>query len=78
MREALKGQDAQALQKTAHSLKGSSGNIGIQQIAIICAALEETLKKESWDEAETQVSELEEEFERVSQVLESKMQLVNQ
>jgi len=75
---ALKEKDTQALQIVAHSLKGSSGNLGIRRMAEICVVLEENLKKNSWDKAEAQVSELESEFLRVRQVLESKMQMVNQ
>ena len=78
MQTALKKKDTPALEKVTHSIKGSSGNLGIRRIAKICTALEKNLKKDRWDKVEAQVSELESEFLRVRQVLESEVQTVNQ
>jgi len=77
IRVTLKEQDIQALQKEIHSLKGSSGNLGILRMAKICAALEENLKDDNWSKVEAQIFELESEFSRVQSVLENEVQVVN-
>ncbi|MCA1593001.1 MAG: response regulator [Acidobacteria bacterium] len=78
MRAALKEQDAQTLKRVAHSLKGSSGNLGIRRMATLCAELEETLHDGTMDEAGAKVNRLEAEFERVMEALAGKRQLVSQ
>jgi PAS domain S-box-containing protein len=78
MRTALKAQDALTLQHVAHSLKGSSGNLGIRRMAVLCAELEETLHGVALDGAGSAVARLEAEFERVMEALAGERQLVSQ
>ena len=78
MRTALATQDRRALQKVAHSLKGSSGNLGLRQMTKICSALEKDLRSGSWDKVGKQVSELEVAFKRVRRAFEIEVQTVNQ
>ncbi|MDQ2921828.1 MAG: response regulator, partial [Acidobacteriota bacterium] len=66
---ALKQQDMQALQRAAHSLKGSSGNLGIGRMAELCSELEVKLHHEELNGARGILAQLEEEFERVQQTL---------
>ena len=40
IRSALEAEDAQALEKTAHTLKGATGNFGAQAVVRSAAALE--------------------------------------
>ena len=40
MRTAAAGADATVLQRAAHTLKGSSGSLGIHQVAEVCRMLE--------------------------------------
>lgn len=40
IKSALEAEDAQALEKTAHALKGSAGNFGAQAVVRSAAALE--------------------------------------
>jgi two-component system sensor histidine kinase/response regulator len=76
MRTALNEQDAQKLQRTAHSLKGSSGNLGLRVMAALCFELEKTLKHKSLDATPGIVTRLEQEFQRVEQALASELQPV--
>jgi PAS domain S-box-containing protein len=75
---ALKEQDARALQRAAHSLKGSSSNLGVRQMAALCTELEENLEHGVMDGAGVTLSQLEEEFKRVLGALEDALQTVNQ
>jgi two-component system sensor histidine kinase/response regulator len=76
MRTALNEQDAQKLQRTAHSLKGSSGNLGLRAMAALCLELEKTLNHKSLDATPGIVTRLEEEFRRVEQALARELQPV--
>ena len=78
MRTALQNRDAQALQSIAHSLKGSSGNLGIRRMAGICVELEESVKSKDWDEIGKKVSRLESEFSGVRELLEREGRMVTQ
>nr|MBA3241878.1 response regulator [Acidobacteriota bacterium] len=78
MRAALVGGDAGALQRVAHGLKGSSGNLGARRMASLCAELEETLRDCSLDRVEADMVALEAEFERVMVALSGERQMVTQ
>ena len=41
LREAWQGGDAVAVQRAAHSLKGSAGNVGAMQLLAVCSKLDE-------------------------------------
>jgi HPt (histidine-containing phosphotransfer) domain-containing protein len=42
LREALEAADRDQLRLTAHSLKGSAGNLGASRLARVCAVIEST------------------------------------
>ncbi len=65
MRLALQNQDANALQRAAHSLKGSGGSFGAQRVAYLCAHLEEMGRNQDLSKAEAWLDRLEAEIERI-------------
>jgi two-component system sensor histidine kinase/response regulator len=71
--DALKGAvevgDAQTIERTAHTLKGSSGNMGAHRMARVCAQLEEVGASGDLKRAPRLIVQLEEEFDRVRPVL---------
>ena len=76
MRTALKERNLKKLQTTAHSLKGSSSNLGIRGMTALCLELEKTLTHEGVDGASGIVTRLAEEFLRVEQALANELQTV--
>jgi HPt (histidine-containing phosphotransfer) domain-containing protein len=77
MRNALNEQDKKKLQTIAHSLKGSSSNLGTRGMSALCLELEKTLIHEGVAGAGAVVNKLDEEFRRVEPALASELQLVS-
>ena len=71
LKDAIKEGDAQALSQTAHTLKGSSANLGATRLAALNAELEKKASHGSLEEASRLLAQLDNEFERVRHVLES-------
>jgi CheY-like chemotaxis protein len=61
--EAIARGDAPECARLAHSLKGSSANVGAQRVASLCAALEKTAKAGTLDSAQAIPTQIEVEFE---------------
>lgn len=72
LKDAIKEGDAQALSQTAHTLKGSSASLGATRLAALNAELEKKASHGSLEEASRLLAQLDNEFERVRHVLESK------
>ncbi len=70
LRASLDGRDARAFERAAHTLKGSSGNLGAQAMSRICGELQDIGSAGDWVRAPGGVSRLEEEFHRVKAELE--------
>lgn len=49
LREAVQAGDAEHLRQTAHSFKGSSGNLGARRLASLCQTMESTPPVEARD-----------------------------
>jgi HPt (histidine-containing phosphotransfer) domain-containing protein len=69
IREAARGEDADALERSAHRLKGSASTIGAEGMAEQCRQVEGFARKRDWARSEAAASSLEAEFERVKQAL---------
>jgi HPt (histidine-containing phosphotransfer) domain-containing protein len=76
MHTALNEGETKTLQMIAHSLKGSSGNLGARGMSALCLELEETLINEGVDGAWAIVNKLDEEFRQVEPLLASELQTV--
>ena len=61
---AIKEKDFNALDETAHSLKGSSGNLGLTRVYSLSWKLEKVGKAKNMEGANNIFKQLEEEFER--------------
>jgi HPt (histidine-containing phosphotransfer) domain-containing protein len=64
LREALVNSDETALRRLAHSLRGSSGNLGARRMAALCEELERVGGGDWHPTAEALLLGLEREFER--------------
>ncbi len=77
LRIGLNEQDLKQLRRTAHSLKGSSGNFGVLRMAALCSELEKNLHLNEFHGVGVTLDQLEEEFERVQHALTSELLAVN-
>jgi signal transduction histidine kinase/CheY-like chemotaxis protein/HPt (histidine-containing phosphotransfer) domain-containing protein len=71
--EAAQRGEARSVERIAHTLKGSSANMGAVRMEAICAELEEIGRSEDLAAAPEQISQLEEEFGHVRAVLEEEL-----
>lgn len=71
LREALAHADAHALRHTAHSFKGSCGNMGALRLTALCKQLEDLARHGNLGAATPLVAEVESEFASVRRLLES-------
>lgn len=69
LRESLSRQDADTVRQTAHSLKGSSSNIGAGPLAQLCMKMESCADKGQLAGLDSILDEVEQEFAAVSQAL---------
>ena len=68
MKEAAAKKDELAIHRAAHSLKGSSSNLGILQMAQMCSELEQ-MKSDDMAAIDEQVRKMEKELVQVRQIL---------
>jgi PAS domain S-box-containing protein len=73
LREALEAGDAPFVERIAHTLKGSSGNMGATRMTAICSELEEVGASGDLSRAPELLEQLNEEFGRVGVALEAKI-----
>ncbi len=74
LREAIEGGDASSVQRVAHTLKGSCGNMGATRMSTICAELEDVGRSGELERAPVLVERLEAEFGSVRPALEAEME----
>lgn len=73
IRKAVANKDRSTARRAAHSLRGSSGNLGVLQMATIAGELEH-LENDYSTVAPELLSNLENEFERVKEILNAERQ----
>lgn len=65
MKDSILQADEIALKRAAHTLKGSSANLGVNGVAMLCEEIEKTDSSESVQQANVLISQLEQTFARV-------------
>ena len=65
LRDVIQGTEADLIRRAAHSFKGSSSNIGAQQLSALCSALEKKALANNFDGLSSDVDEIEREFAQV-------------
>jgi two-component system, sensor histidine kinase and response regulator len=73
LRDALRRGDALTVERTAHSLKGSSDVLGLGKLAALSAALEEKARGGSLRDAESAPAQIEAELRHVRRALENEL-----
>ena len=73
LREAIEGGDARTVERVAHTLKGSSGNMGAMRMAAVCAELEKVGGSGELRRAPELLERLEVEFDRAHQALNAEL-----
>lgn len=72
IREAMAGNDATAAERSAHSLKGSSSNVGAMQLATLAAEVEKTANQGDFKALRELLPRLEQEVARANRALAEK------
>ncbi len=71
LREALAGRDARAVERVAHTMKGSCGNLGAETLSALCAELHAAARTGDWARAEPLAARIEQEQGAVAAALEA-------
>ncbi len=71
LRSALSGRDGHQFERAAHTLKGSSGNLGAQSMSRLCGELQMIGRAADWDRAARGLADLEIEYRGVKSELEA-------
>jgi HPt (histidine-containing phosphotransfer) domain-containing protein len=65
LREVIQGTDVDLIRRAAHSLKGSSSNIGAPQLSALCSAVEKKALENNLAGLSSDVDGIEQEFAQV-------------
>ena len=71
IRAAMAAGEADKLRHAAHSLKGSSNNLGVRQVAALSAEIEKKGRSGTVEGVDALLAQLEREFERAAQALDA-------
>lgn len=71
LRSALEANDIRLLERTAHTLKSSSANVGALSFSKLCFELEKTARAEQLESAPSLVTAAEHQFTRVREALQA-------
>lgn len=78
MREALSRRDRDRLQMAAHTLKGTSGNLGLERLSDLCEQLERLAEAGAFATAALEMQQLAAEYRQVQAVLDELLRLEQQ
>jgi len=74
LKKALLATDGEKLYLAAHKFKGSSSNLGAQQVVALCKQLEISAHNNLFEQAAVQIAQLEEALEQLKVALEAEKQ----
>lgn len=70
---ATQENDMESLANEAHALKGSSSNLGAQQLASVCSEIEKLARNNSIDGLSTKLDEAKKDYQELEQALEKEL-----
>jgi len=73
LRSALHNRDADALERAAHSIKSSAGNLGALQLQQIAATMEESAEQDKFDDSRRLWEALQREYRIVADLYKTKL-----
>ena len=59
LRKAFQDRDTAMLERVAHTMKGSCGNLGAKELSKVCSELQGVARAADWDRAGAMVSQIE-------------------
>lgn len=59
LRKAFQDRDAAMLERVAHTMKGSCGNLGARELSKVCAELQGVARSADWERAGAMVTRIE-------------------
>lgn len=65
LRRAIEERDVREAERLAHTMKGSSGNLGAEGLSRVCASLQEAAHAARWEILQGLMAQVETEYERV-------------
>lgn len=71
MKKLLQAGDIAEIERPAHTLKGSSGNIGAHALSEACSVLVEEIRSDAATDAEQRIKDIEAEFDLVKTMLQA-------
>jgi HPt (histidine-containing phosphotransfer) domain-containing protein len=69
LRQALNESNADGVRRAAHSLKGSSGNLGANSLAALCLTVESQSKDGDLNGLDAELKKIEQEYQQVVNVM---------
>ncbi len=69
LRQAIQDRDAGTAERLAHTMKGSSGNLGALALSRVCAALQDAARASDWDTLRSLIPQVEAEYARAGREL---------
>lgn len=73
MQSSFRELDFESLANAAHTMKGSSGNMGAQKLSEVCAEIERLARSNSTDGLEEMIREVDLVYQDVKKILEQEM-----